>query len=342
MTKIPIAGKNIETKIIGDYRKRTALMTDKPHLLTEQFIIENAEYSLGSPSPNWKAWIWENIILLAVAGVWPPEQYPHYFSAFWDIFCERKKSWDKVYLLFDTDNLPIQSEEFRVYTRENWADLLERDDFCLCITESSSMKRAIWKSVHRLLNVLSKIRLFKDYSSALKWIQEDRVHRNRSDGFRRRASITEKLNLEWVKNHAHIKLAGKDLLWSITACRNIIILEIQKYWSSKDIETYMNTVSGLPYLLLEEWNRIFLLFDVTLMEFDIKDAPRFLQANWLEFLDRDDTTTCIVHGKKLDRFLWRQLLRQIGKTDRVKVFPDCNSALQYIRKEMLAGAEDPR
>jgi hypothetical protein len=311
--------------------------------LTARLIIENAEYSAGSPSHHWKAWIRENIVLLVVSGNWPAEQYPHYFRNFWEIYCERKKFWNKVYLLFDTNNLPIQSEEFRGYIRENWAHLLDREDFCLCIVESSSMKRTIWKSVHRLLNVQSKIHLFENYTSALHWIQENRpVSSSSSNELRDVTTIPEELNLDWITKHAHIKLAGKDLIWSIIACRNIIILTIRNHWTPKTVKDYMEHISGLPSLLLEKWNDIYLIFDVTLMDFDIKDAPRFLRSNWLKFLDRDDMTTCMVHRKKLSRFLWKQLLWQIGKLNEVKVFPDCDAALTWIRSRTITCVQDWR
>ena len=148
-------------------------------------------------------------------------------------------------------------------------------------------------------------------------------------------SIPEELNLEWVKTHVHIHLIGKDLRWSITACRNIIILEIRKHWTPKDIKEYVDNISGLPALLLEKWNKIFLIFDVSLMEFAIKDAPRFLQSNWLRVQDREDMSICIVEKKKLSRFLWKQLHRQISKLNRIGLFSDCDAALTWIRSEII-------
>ena len=205
------------------------------------------------------------------------------------------------------------------------------------------MKRTIWKSVHRLLNVQSRIHLFNGYSLALNWIQVNRAPPNGKTGnLNSKLVIPAELNLELVKKNAHIKLVGKDQLWSITAYRNIILLKIQNHWTPENIQEYTDNISGLPSLLLEKWSRIFLLFDVTLMEFDIKDAPRFLRSNWLKFLDRDDMTTCIVHRKKMNRFLWRQLLWQIGKLEKVKVFSDCNAALTWIRKETMSYSEDLR
>lgn len=142
-----------------------------PEKLTEQFIIQNAEFSLQAYSKNWKVLVWHQIVLLYVAGVWDPDLYPHHFSDFWDIFCERRQQWDRVYFVIDANNMPIQSEEFRHYVKTNWLHLIEREDFCLCIVESKGMKRAIWSSIYRLLGVQRKIRLFKDLHQALGWLR---------------------------------------------------------------------------------------------------------------------------------------------------------------------------
>lgn len=317
-------------------------MEKKPDSLTKQFIIENAIYSLESSFHYWRAWIWQNVVLLSVLGAWPAKHYPHYFSDFWDIFCERKKSWDKVYFVVETNNMPIQSEEFGGYMQENWAHLLDREDFCLCIIEFQTMKRAIWKSIYRLINVQSKIYLFKDHTSALEWVQEDRsLYNSKAKNLKCENAMPEELNLEWVRKHAHIHLIGKDLRWSITACRNIIILKIQKHWTTRHIKEYLDHISGLTSLLLENWNRIFLIFDVILMEFTIKEAQCFLQLNRLRVLDREDMIICIVAKKELIRLLWKRLLSQIGKLNRIRVFSDCDAALTWIRLEMINHVEYP-
>ena len=77
--------------------------------------------------------------------------------------------------------------------------------------------------------------------------------------------IPEKLDYEWIKGHAHIHLIGRDLRWTVTVWRNIIFLRIQKHWTPEIIEEYVNNISGLPSLLFEKWNKIFLIFDVSLM-----------------------------------------------------------------------------
>jgi len=300
----------------------------------------NTEYTVSPSHGHWEARIWENMVLVKVSGIWPPEHWAKYFGCFWNIFCERRSSWDKVYFIYETTNLPIQNEEFRDYLKENWVHLLDREDYCLSIIEPNSLKRTIWKSIYRLINMQSKVHLFKDHPSAFQWILKDR---SKSDQNARslwgKSSLPEELNFEWVKKHAHIRLVGKDRLWSIKACRNIIVLKIQNHWGPENIEEHLLHISGLPSLLLEKWDKVFLIFDVTQMEFAIRDAPRFLKTDWLRFLDRDDMITCIVQQNKFNRFLWRQLLRQIGKLNRVRLFPDCDRALAWVRDQMIAEAQ---
>ena len=148
-------------------------MDESTEKLTNNFIKKNAEYSLESSSHHWIAWIWGNIVLLAVSGTWPTQQYPHYFSDFWDIFCERKRNWNQIYFIVDANDMPVQSEEFRHYVKTNWQHLVEREDFCLCIVESKAMKRAIWGSIHQLLGLQNRIKMFKNCDRALEWIEAD-------------------------------------------------------------------------------------------------------------------------------------------------------------------------
>ena len=147
------------------------LKSEIPEKLTHQFIVQNADYSLESQSKNWRIWVWRQVILLKVSGVWNPDLYPYHFSDFWDIFCERKRYWDRVYFIVDANNMPIQSEEFRSYVKTSWVQLIEREDFCLCIVENKAMKRTIWSSIYRLLGIQTKIRLFKNNDQALIWLR---------------------------------------------------------------------------------------------------------------------------------------------------------------------------
>jgi len=299
-------------------------------------IFENADYTVKPSHSNWEAFVWENIVFITTSGIWKPEHWAVYFGFFWNIFIERRSLWAKVYFVYDTSNLPIQNEEFRTYLKENWVHLLEREDYCLSIIEPNALKRTIWKSIYRLINIQNKIHLFKDHPSTFQWILKDRSKSTEKAGKpERKPSLPEELNVEWVRKHAHIHLTGKDKLWSIMTCRNIVLLQIRNYWTPENIREYMNHISGLPLLLLEEWKRIFLIFDVTRMNLALRDARKFLKLDWLRFLDWDHMITCVVQQSSFKRFLWRRLLRQIGKLNRVRIFPDCDLALAWIRDDMI-------
>jgi hypothetical protein len=150
-------------------------MDELPEKFTETFIKKHAEYYLESSSHHWTAWILENIVLIAVSGVWPVERYPHYFSEFWDIFCERKQYWDRVYFIVNANEMPVQSEEFRQYVKTNWLHLIEREDFRLCIVDRKGMKRAIWGSIYQLLGIQNRVKMFKDHDRALTWLQYNQI-----------------------------------------------------------------------------------------------------------------------------------------------------------------------
>jgi len=147
------------------------LKPDIPEKLTERFIKQNSEYSIESHSKNWRVWVWRQIVFLRVSGTWDSGMYPYHFSDFWDIFCERKLYWDRVYFIIDAIDMPVQSEEFRNYVKTNWLPLIEREDFQLCIVENKAMKRAIWGSMYRLLGIQNKIRLFTSFEQACTWMK---------------------------------------------------------------------------------------------------------------------------------------------------------------------------
>jgi len=147
------------------------LKPETPEKLTHRFIVQNSEFSIESQSKNWKVWTWQQVVLLKVSGVWDPGMYPYHFSDFWDIFYECKRNWDQIYFIVDANDMPVQSEEFRLYVKTNWQHLIEREDFRLCIVEGKAMKRVIWGSIYQLLGIRNRVKMFKDHDRALTWLQ---------------------------------------------------------------------------------------------------------------------------------------------------------------------------
>lgn len=147
-------------------------MDTVPTELTRRYLIEHAECTLFSGYHQWQAWMWRQIVLLDVAGKWEPDDYPHYMSEFWDIFCERRNTWKPVYFVIDTNHLRIQDEGFRDYMKNTWAHLLDRDDLAICLVESKGMKRAIWTAIHHLLGKEGRVRMFGSHEQALEWVRK--------------------------------------------------------------------------------------------------------------------------------------------------------------------------
>jgi hypothetical protein len=148
---------------------------DTPEKITDRFIIQNAEYTLGSDYREWQAWIWKQFVLFRFYGSWEPSNYSQNLSDFWDIFCERKKAWPAVYFIIDANDLDIQTEEFRRYLKENWMHLLEREDLSICMVAAKEMKRLIWVSIMQLLDKQDRMPIFEDVSEALAWIHGRRI-----------------------------------------------------------------------------------------------------------------------------------------------------------------------
>jgi hypothetical protein len=144
-----------------------------PNKITEQFIIQNKEYFLESRFHQWKVYVWKQIVLLVVAANWDPNNYGCYFKQFWDLFYERRRYWDLIYFVIDTNNMPIRREDFRGYVKENWSHLLNQHDLCICIVESNTMKRLIWFSIYQLMDKQYRIKIFKNHERVFSWVQRN-------------------------------------------------------------------------------------------------------------------------------------------------------------------------
>lgn len=114
-------------------------------------------------------------MLLKVSGNWEPTSYNHYFSEFWDIFCARKRGWNRVNFIIDANDMDIKTEEFRRYLKESWIHLLDRQDLSICLVEAKAMKRLIWSSIFQLLGKRDQILIVKDLYEAFAWIGGQRV-----------------------------------------------------------------------------------------------------------------------------------------------------------------------
>jgi hypothetical protein len=139
--------------------------------ITKRFIMHNAEYVLESGFRQWKIYAWRDLALVVVSGDWDPNNYGYYFKEFWNVFYERRESWGLVHFIVDTNKMPIQTEEFGGYVRDNWIHLLDRNDLRICLVESSAVKRLLWTSIYHLIGKEKRITISNSYGQAFSWFQ---------------------------------------------------------------------------------------------------------------------------------------------------------------------------
>jgi hypothetical protein len=150
-----------------------------------------------------------------------------------------------------------------------------------------------------------------------------------------KTEIPEKLTLEWIDAHSHIRLVGANHRWVVMAWRNVLFLKISDVWTPADTDDYVNRLSALPGILSEQWDTIFLVFDLSRMKFRVEDAFRYLRANWLKFLDREEMKICIVDESNIRRIALRSLYKLIGKLDKIRIFHNCNESLKWVREAII-------
>jgi hypothetical protein len=66
--------------------------------LTREFLAKNREGDIGSPSQNWRALPWRQVVHLEAAGKWELEDCPYHMKEIWDIFSERRERYETVYV----------------------------------------------------------------------------------------------------------------------------------------------------------------------------------------------------------------------------------------------------
>jgi len=148
--------------------------------------------------------------------------------------------------------------------------------------------------------------------------------------------IPETLTSEWFESHARIKLVGAGAQWIVMGWRNIIFLRISKKWIPDEIDEYVNRLSVLSAFLSKAANKIFLIFDLSRMQFKKKDIFRYLHADWFKFLAREDVKVCIVEEGNLRRIILRSLYRIVGQLETVMIFCDCDEAFAWVREEIIS------
>jgi hypothetical protein len=157
-------------------------------------------------------WTRRNIVIIRPSGQWSAEDAAFHVQDYWDFFKNLRKTWSKVYYVIDMNNMEIQNEEFRRYLKENWAHVLDREDFGICFVESKAMKRAIWSSIFQLIGKQERLFLFKDFTEAFAWIRGERAkngaHKKMTEKIGEFLTRTGAMTSSQVKTVLQIQQAG--------------------------------------------------------------------------------------------------------------------------------------
>jgi hypothetical protein len=319
-----------------------SLSPEIPEQFTREFIIQNAEYSLGAQSSNWRIWVWRNIELIHLTGDFTTETADFFMNECWSVLTERRQYFPFVISLVDITGFEVQSERFRRYLRNNWEHLLDRNDLQIVFITGKGMKSIIWQSIFVVMGRQDRVRFFSGYKRAFKWASMrissriDSFSPIQSEKAKDKELIPGQLTLEWIKRHSHIRLVGNDRRWTITAWRNIIFLKISENWTPDEIDSYVDRLSELPAILTSQWDRIFFVFEFSHMKFGKEDSLEYLRLNWLNFLDREDVRVCIVDESKMRRLMWRSMYTFVRRLDRIRLFADCDDAFGWVRQEIVS------
>jgi hypothetical protein len=153
--------------------------------------------------------------------------------------------------------------------------------------------------------------------------------------------IPERLTFEWFENHARIKLVGAGAQWIVMGWRNIIFLRISKKWIPDEIDEYVNRLSALSGFLSKKADKIFLIFDLSRMQFKKKAIFRYLRAKWFEFLASENVKVCIVDEGNLRRIILRSLYWIVGQLEKFKIFRNRDGAFAWVQEEILRSETSP-
>jgi hypothetical protein len=312
-----------------------------PEQFSSNFIIQNADYSLGSQSDNWKIWVWRNIELIHLKGEFTTEIADFFMNECWSVLTERRQYYPFVISLVDITGFEVQSERFRRYLKNNWDHLLDRDDLQIVFITGKGMKSIIWQSIFVMMGRQDRVRFFSGYRRAFKWAsmrissRADSLSPIQSEKAIDKELIPEKLTLEWINKRSHIRLVGNDHRWTITAWRNIVFLKISENWTPDEIDSYVERLSELPAILTRQWDRIFFVFEFSHMKLSREDSIEYLRSNWLNFLSREDVRVCIIDESNMRRLMWQSMYTFVRKLDRIQLFAGCDDAFGWVRQEIL-------
>ncbi|MBN1835602.1 MAG: PAS domain S-box protein, partial [Spirochaetales bacterium] len=139
--------------------------------LSVSSLRANAETVRKAEDRRWILWVYQDIMLWKMVGVWPAPVARVHFTEIWQAFLTLRESCDTVFLLIDTDDFAPQSYEFRDLLVKEWAHVLDRGDLVICLVASDPMRRAVRNTMAMLAGRFDQFRFYKNFEAALRFIE---------------------------------------------------------------------------------------------------------------------------------------------------------------------------
>jgi hypothetical protein len=139
-----------------------------------------------------------------------------------------------------------------------------------------------------------------------------------------------------LRDHAQQHLVGGNGKWTVTAWNNVVFLKISKNWTPEEGDEYVSYLSGIPRILSDTWHRVFFIFDISDMVFKPEELHLYMRSKWLEILNYEDLSVCLVETKKMRRMLMRSMYTLLGKRSQIKILASPDEALEWVRMELIS------
>jgi hypothetical protein len=330
-------------------------MRDHSTELTKKALQKQARIHYITHDRRLAVWIWHQIILAEVSGKWDPEVTKRHLDRLFDDFKYIRQYWKRAFTIIDLHRFEIQTVAFRAIVKNYWAKFFNRSDLLICFIENNVLRRAIRAAMLQLITRSHNVHICTDYKEVSRLFlplmgtheMEVRTKRkcdsvsNRTNskfGAKRRFTIKvpQRFTLQWLHDHAQQYLVGANSKWTVTAWNNVVFLKISKNWTPDEGEEYVGKLSGIPRILGEDWSKVFFIFDISEMVFKPEDLHLYMRSKWLEVLEHEGMSICLVETKKMRRMLLSSMYKLLGKRNRIQIFASPDEALEWVRVELIS------
>jgi hypothetical protein len=337
-------------------------MRDLNKELTKKALQKQSRIHYITHDRRLAVWIWHQVILVEVSGSWDPETAKRHLDRLFDDFKYIRQYWEKAFAIVDLHRFEIQTVAFRTIVKNYWAKFFNRSDLMICFIENNMLRRAIRAAMLQLITRSHNVHICTNYKevsrliSTLESMDEVQVDSKRkNDSVSNQTNIklgekgklpmkvSENITLRWLHDHAQQHYVGADGKWTVTAWNNVVFLKISKNWTPEEGEEYVGYLSGIPRILNQKWERIYFIFDISEMVFKPEDLHLYMRSKWLETLEHEELSVCLVESKKMRRMLMSSMYKLLGKRDRIHIFASPERALEWVRVELVrsrSGSED--